>query len=366
MKIFKKLATVLLVATMSLSFTACETKQKTNETVTDKENTESGEVIIAKVGDISIAKEDLDNVMMQTDYYLQSYYGADFKKNAELIPNYNGLLDQNLEQLIGYELLIMKAKEKQGLEVTDAEIEEQVTATKTGFPTEEDFNSALDDAGMTLDEFKSNVKKDLYYQKMVKSYQDAVKVTDAEIEEYYNQNIANYTQKPGANVSHILVDTEDKAKEVLQKYKDGTSFADLAGEYGTDGTKTSGGSLGYIEYETQDYDADFMAATKKLGEGEVSAPVKTQFGWHLIKVEDIQDKDKVATLEEAKEDIKQILSEQKTNEAITVDIENWKKEMDIQTYEEKYHLVAPEVTQSPSTSEQESPEPTASTETSTQ
>ena len=111
---------------------------------------------------------------------------------------------------------------------------------------------------------------------------------------------------------------------------------DLAAEYGTDGTKDSGGSLGYIPYDTTQYDADFMAGAKILGEGEVSEPVKTQFGWHLIKADGIQKEDVVQSLDEVKDSIKEIIANSKAEEELTNNLVEWKKEYDIKIFEENY------------------------------
>lgn len=359
MKILKRAATIIMLTVMAFSFTACGASA-------------SKEPVVAKIGDISITKSDLDNAMAQTDYYLQMYYGQDFKENAEMIPTYNSMLDQNVQQLIGYELLVMKAKENKEIVVSE-EVEEQLAAVKASFGSDEEFDAALKETGMTLEELKENIEKDLYYQKIVETYKDSVQVTDEEISDYYNENIAQYTKKPGANVYHILVDSEDKAKEVLKEYEAGKSFADLAAQYGTDGTKDQGGALGYIEYATTDYDADFMAGAKVLGEGEISAPVKTQFGWHIIKVDGVQNEETIQPLEEVKESIQTTLAEQKANEALTEAVEGWKAESKIEIYEDVYQLAIPEASaeaSSDATTKEETKEETpasddASTESTT-
>ena len=89
---------------------------------------------------------------------------------------------------------------------------------------------------------------------------------------------------------------EAKAKEAKQKLCDGTSFAELAKEYGQDGTADKGGLLGDFPYQNQQLAPDFMNEAYKLEEGEVSEPVKTTFGWHLIKAENVQKEPKVLGL----------------------------------------------------------------------
>ena len=350
MKLFKKTIAILAIATLSLGMVACSTqKSGTESTVQENDGT-----IIAKVGDIPIYKTVLDNEMAYMDYYMQMYYGTDYKSNAEVMEQYYAYRDNVVQSLIEAEVLVLKAKEMDEIKVTDDEINEQLEVTKANYSTDDEFNTALEQSGMTLDEFKENIKKNLLVTKLIEIYANKAEVTDEEISEYYNTNIANYTTQAGATLSHILVDSEEKANEVLEKYKAGTSFEDLAAEYGTDGTKDNGGSLGYIPYETTQYDADFMAAAKLLGEGEVSEPVKTQFGWHLIKADGIQNEDIIQPLDEVKDSIKTILQNNKAEQELTENLTEWKKEYDIQIFEENYKTE--EITES------ESPETTTSTE----
>lgn len=356
MKLFKKTIAILAIATLSLGMVACNSQKSGTESTSEQNQAD----IIAKVGDIPVYKTALDSEMANMDYYMQMYYGADYKNNAEVMEQYYDYRDNVVQSLIEAEVLVLKARQMNELKVTEDEINEQLEVTKANFSTEDEFNAALEQSGMTLEEFKENIEKSILVTKLIESYANKAEVTDEEISEYYNTNIANYTTQAGATISHILVDSEDKAKEVLEKYKAGTSFTDLAAEYGTDSTKDVGGSLGYVPYENSQYDADFMAAAKLLGEGEVSEPVKTQFGWHLIKVDGIVSEDVVQPLEEVKDSIKTTLQNSKAEQELTDKLVEWKKEYDIQIFEENYKTE--ETTEAVESTESPSPEVSASTE----
>lgn len=369
MKLFKKTIAILAIATLSLSMVACNSQKAGTQSASEQDEAN----MIAKVGDVPVYKTALDNEMASMDYYMQMYYGADYKSNAEVMEQYYAYRDNVVQSLIEAEVLVLKAKQMDEIKVTDDEINAQLEVTKANFTTEDEFNTALEQSGMTLEELKENIEKSLLVTKLIEDYASKAEVTDEEISEYYNTNIANYTQGAGATISHILVDSEEKANEVLEKYKAGTSFTDLAAEYGTDGTKDVGGSLGYIPYETTQYDADFMAGAKLLGEGEVSEPVKTQFGWHLIKADGIQSQDVVQPLEEVKDSIKVAIANSKAEEEITNNLVEWKKEYDIKIFEENYKTEettptedTAASTESPSTDAEvtESPSPEASASTS--
>src|SRR5690606_18806380 len=87
---------------------------------------------------------------------------------------------------------------------------------------------------------------------------------------------------------HILVETEDKAKEVLAKLKSGGDFAELAKAESKDPGSSDGGDLGHFTKDQMV--AEFPEAAFKLDKGALSDPVQTQFGWHVIKVEDKRNK----------------------------------------------------------------------------
>lgn len=336
MKLFKKVIAVLAIATMSLTMVACgNTKQATEMASQDEKG-----LIVARVGDVAIYKTALDNQMAvygMSDEMMKTYYGEDFTSNEQTVNQYNDFKKNIVNSLVESEILVLKAKETKGIEVTEDKINAELETTKAGFTKEEDFTAALEQSGMTLDDLKENIAKNLYVTQLLDHYkQEKVKITDEDIQKYYDENIINYTTKPGAQIYHILVDSEEKANEVLDKYNSGTSFSDLAAEYGTDGTKDTGGALGFIEYDTTQYDQDFMAGAKELSEGEVSKPVKTQFGWHIIKADGIQKDEKVQPLEEVKETITTTLQNQKAEELLTADMEEWKKDYEIIYYEENY------------------------------
>lgn len=345
MKLLRKAVAILAITVMSFSMVGCNTAQKTND------------VVVAKIGDLPVYKSLLDGQMTNVNYYMSMYFGEDFKNNADAVTTYNTYLDQGLDNLINSEIVVLKAKERDDIKVTKEEIEEQIAALKAGYENEEAFNTALQQNNLTLDTLKENLEKNLYVQKLVEAYKAEVEVSDDEVSEYYNNNITQYTKQAGANIYHILVDSEEKANEVLEKYNSGTSFADLAKEYGTDGTKETGGYLDYIPYNTTQYDADFMAGAKELEEGQVSKPVKTQFGWHIIKVDGVQKEDKVQTLDEVKDTIKDTLAQTKAEANLMADVETWRNDYKIETYKDAYQLEIPKETAS------ESPE--ASTETTT-
>jgi peptidyl-prolyl cis-trans isomerase C len=109
-------------------------------------------------------------------------------------------------------------------------------------------------------------------------------VTDAELHKVYDEAIGQMKSEPEVRARHILVETEDEAKAVVAELKKGADFAELAKAKSKDPGSADGGDLGYF---TKDQMVpEFSEVAFKLDKGQLSDPVKSQFGWHVIKVED--------------------------------------------------------------------------------
>lgn len=126
--------------------------------------------------------------------------------------------------------------------------------------------------------------RDTYFDKSVK---DAVSEADAK--RFYDEQVKQLKPEEEVKARHILVESEDKAKEIAEKIAHGAEFADMAKEFSKDpGTKDEGGTLGY--FTRGQMVPQFEEAAFKLQKGDVSQPVQTQFGWHLIQVEDRRER----------------------------------------------------------------------------
>jgi len=135
-------------------------------------------------------------------------------------------------------------------------------------------------------EFKAElarVKEDLLANYAVEKAVRDVRVNDADVEAYYNENKAQFVQGPTVNASHILVDSEEKANEILAKINAGEmTFEDAAKEFSTCPSGKEGGSLG--DFGRGQMVPEFDEACFTMEVGTLSAPVKTQFGYHIIRL----------------------------------------------------------------------------------
>ncbi|MGQ0455777.1 MAG: peptidylprolyl isomerase [Hyphomicrobium sp.] len=131
---------------------------------------------------------------------------------------------------------------------------------------------------------KRRALRELYFEKVIKA-----SVSDADARKMYDDQVRQIKPEEEVSARHILVETEDKAKELKEKVKTGGDFVALAKENSKDpGSKDDGGNLGY--FGRGQMVPQFEDVVFKLAKGEVSDPVKTQFGWHLIKIEDKRTK----------------------------------------------------------------------------
>ena len=216
---------------------------------------------------------------------------------------------------------------------------------------EEAFKSALEYYGYTDETFKEFMKTQVISEIVTEYMTKDVTISDEEVEEYYNTNIANYTTKPSATANHILFksNNEDKeaadaealaqANEAKAKIDAGeVSFDELFEQYS--GNKAAGvypisESLGTVAYDQANYDTDFLAGLAALGEGEISAPVKSSFGYHIIKATNVVKESTVKSFDEVKDSIKEKLLNEKKKEVYNTTLEEWKKELKVKTYENK-------------------------------
>jgi peptidyl-prolyl cis-trans isomerase C len=139
-------------------------------------------------------------------------------------------------------------------------------------------------------------------------------ITPEAMKKVYDEAIAQVKKEQEVRARHILVETEDEAKAVLAELKKGADFATLAKAKSKDPGSSDGGDLGYFTKEQMV--PEFAEVAFKLDKGAISDPVKSQFGWHIIKVEDKRDR-QPPEFDKVKEQIEQYLVRKSQAEMIT-------------------------------------------------
>lgn len=167
--------------------------------------------------------------------------------------------------------------------VTKKEIDAKVASIQSGLGGSAQLQKALAQNNMTMTQFKDNVKMQLL---LLKAETAGIKVTDQDLQTYFNNNKSKYVE---VQVRHILVDKLSTAQDIEKQLKNGADFATLAKKYSTDtGSKSKGGEIGWVKNDGT-YVAAFTNAALKLKKGEISAPVKSQYGYHIIKAEAVKN-----------------------------------------------------------------------------
>ncbi|MFT4401587.1 peptidylprolyl isomerase [Bacillus sp. SW14] len=212
-----------------------------------------------------------------------------------------GELYTNMKKTAGASVLTQLVQEKvldEKYKVTDKEIDNKLKEYKTQLG---DQYTALEDQ-YGKDYLKEQVKYELLTQKAAK---DQIKVTDADTKEYW-EGLKNKIR-----ASHILVADKKTAEEVEKKLKKGEKFEDLAKEYSTDSTASNGGDLGWFAKDGMV--EEFSKAAFKLKTDEVSDPVKSQYGYHIIKKTEERGK-----YDDMKKELKSEVLEQKLSDSTAV------------------------------------------------
>jgi len=228
-------------------------------------------------------------------------------------------------------------------------------AAKSKIEDEKDFQNRL-----------SDIKEQLLIESLLKKKIAAdSQLTDNDMKKYYDANKEKFKKEKEINTRHILLKTDEEAKQVMERLKKGEDFVELAKKYSIDpNAKASGGEIGFHPKGTllPEYEA---AAFKLTKVGQVTGPVKTQFGYHIIRLEGAKPPAYVS-FDEVKDFIRQQLIQEKQKELLEKYIEELKKAAKITINEEllKEEKPAlpekqekPEKTESPKTPEKQEPPP---------
>ena len=336
MRKIKNIVVAATITAMAFSITGCKMIQKTPEAIQ--------KTVLAKVGNEKITMANVNSELQADIDYLIETYGENYENTIDntLKEQLKTARTQVLEQLVNDKVLITKGTEL-GYIPSDEELATDIEQEKAKFTEayggEEGLKEALEYYGMSDEKFDSFIENLVKTDKVKEAMIKDVTVSDEEIEQYYNDNIDKYTVKAGANAKHILFETEEEAQDAKNKIDSGeTTFEDLYSQYEANkssGTKPLSEDLGYVENEQEGYDTDFLAGFKTLKEGEVSAPVKSSFGYHIIKVEGVQTEDKVTPLDDVKDSIKSTLLSEKQEEVYNSTLEEWKKDLNVKLYEDR-------------------------------
>lgn len=293
---------------------------------------------VAKIGNQYITRAQLDVLFAYAKSVLAEQPGYD--ENSQDTKNYLAQSKRDLlDQMVSQNILEQKALElkifKDENDIKDQAQKLIDTEYKAG-KSEDDYNKWMTDSKLNPELVDIKARYEIVYDKMYEYMTKDVTVTDDEAKKQYDSNQLQYTEQPDSmEVSHILVaaDKQELAKEIRQKLVDGADFKALSDQYSTDdAAKANGGSLGEILYTDTNYDATFMTAAMALKVGEISQPVQTQFGWHIIKVTK-KNEYPLIPFDKVKDEIKSQLLTQDKNTKFSDTLTQWKNQIGVETYD---------------------------------
>lgn len=224
-------------------------------------------VVLAKVGDKEITNIDLDNIIKGFDQFRQMQFSSEEGRK------------RLLDDIISQELFLLEAQENK-----------------------------LDDSDIYKEQMRiigENILKQIAVDQLLSS----VEVNDDEMMKYFEENKAQFKTPEQASAKHILVDTEEKANEIYnQLNKKEISFEDAAVKHSSCPSKEQGGDLG--TFGRGQMVPEFEEAVFSMKPGETSKPVQTQFGYHIIKLEELIEETQ-QEYEEVKDQLAQVVLQQK-------------------------------------------------------
>lgn len=282
--------------------------------------------VVAKVNGQTISKTEFESIYKSEKSKYEGMYGPEFfeQKGQDGKTMDETLKSSILEQLVMKEIIMQKAKE-QKIMPKDEEVNKELENLKKMFG-EEEFKKSLENEGITVEELKNNIKTQMTIEKYRESFLKDTKITDKEVEKHFNENKDKYIT---IKASHILVEKEDEAKKILEELKNGADFGEMSKKSIEPGAEERKGDLGY--FGKGQMVKEFEDAAFKLKVNELSNIVKTEHGYHIIKVTDRKDK-----IEDLKEQVKADLENIKFEEKL----ESLRKESKVKTYEENLKTVA--------------------------
>ena len=265
----KKFVILLLILVMILATAGC---------VKEKPGTEAAIVN----GEVITVAEYEETLEVYKSMYKNQY--GDEVLTTEIQPGVTLLeyLKENILENMIFERIIYQEAIKNNLTVNDTELDELMVEYKTFFADEQAYKDFLTSNNMKEEFLKNSLRTDEVIQRYVDFYMESLNISDEELIKYYEDNVDKFVS---IKARHILVNSMEEAEDILAQINAGADFSDLAMAFSKDtNSAILGGDLGYF-YKGQMVPT-FEAAAFSLEVGEVSGIIPSDFGFHIIKLDD--------------------------------------------------------------------------------
>ncbi|HEX9350814.1 MAG TPA: peptidylprolyl isomerase [Gaiellaceae bacterium] len=289
---------------------------------------------VAVVGDRSISKQEFQKLLDQAC--------ATTKSQGQKCPQagteqYTALRKQAMQYLVQRAEFEQKAGDL-GLKITDADVEAQLLKIKAQYfgkggkcdaNCEKKYRDQIAKQRLTDEQVHADVRANVIQNKIYEKVTADVEVSDKEIEDYYKKNKQQYVQPASRDVRHILVKKKSLADQLHQRLLSGADFAALAKKYSEDpSSKTQGGKLTVSKGRQV---PEFDKAAFSLKTREISEPIKTQYGWHIIQPLSAIKNERKTPLKEVRPAIRQQLVQQKKQDKMRKWVDETTKDFESKT-----------------------------------
>ena len=261
--------------------------------------------LVAEVNGEEITEEEFDTEyeIYKNQFEAQLGEGALGQTGPDGL-TYGEVLRENILEKLIIEKIVEKETSNLNISVSDEEVKEKMNEYLNEMNGQEPFDQFLTSIGLTQEYFEANLKKELLFDKHRAEILKDVSIDEEGIKAYFEDNKDELVV---VRASHILVDSEDKAKAALDRINSGEAFETVAMDVSMDGSSAPlGGDLGYFPRGEYSAIKEFEDAAFLLKEGETSRLIKTEVGYHIIHLVDRKD-----SYEDLKDDILLVLKEDK-------------------------------------------------------
>lgn len=239
------------------------------------------DTVVARVGDRVITQADLD---LQFELFLRQNTGG-AALSDEVRAQLAGLKKQYLERMV-QDAVVVQAAERLGLAPDEATIDRRVEQAKQRLSGDEAFLAALKQYGIPdVATYRRMTYDAMAYKALIDWLRRNLRISEAALRALYLIDRAAYAEPEQICTAHILVPSREEAEAVIARLQAGEDFAELARELSQDpGSGPRGGDLGCVALGR--FVPEFERAALALEPGQISQPVETQFGWHVIRLND--------------------------------------------------------------------------------
>ncbi|WP_457627707.1 peptidylprolyl isomerase [Persephonella sp.] len=287
--------------------------------------------VVAEVGDVKITEMDVQRymkVLLPMNYYHRTVTDEKLKE----------LRKKALKALIDRELLYYEAKKK-GIKIPEKEIDRLMDELAKRYKSREKLEELVKQTGITLEEFREELKKRLMIDKLLKEYVQ-VNLTEKDLKEYYEKNKYKFKEPESLKVRYIYIKVDptkpkgrqiarERAEKAYKEIQEGKDFGDVAYKYSDDLSRIKGGELGYVHKGR--FEKKIEEEIYKLKPGEVSGIIETELGFHIVKVEDKRP-ERIVPFDKIKEKLRKELTEKLQQEKYEKLLEDAKKDVKVVIY----------------------------------